>query len=63
VIYLKFACPPSFWRGACSLELVCFLVLGIWDFRHKTLRQSQRPLILPIEDPAMRGKTSFFRTK
>ena len=25
--YLKFACPPPFWWGACSLELVCFLLV------------------------------------
>ena len=30
MIYLKF--------GACSLELVCNLVLGICDFRHKTAK-------------------------
>ncbi len=37
--------------GACSLELVCFLVLGICDFRHKTPRQSQISLT-----PAMRDR-------
>jgi len=38
-ISLKFACPPSFWWGACSLELACFLparrlfggVLVVWS--------------------------------
>jgi hypothetical protein len=48
VIYLKFACPPSFWWGACDLLFICNLparrlfggVLGICNFRPKTLRQS-----------------------
>jgi hypothetical protein len=30
--YLKFACPPSFWRGACDLLFICDFVLGICDF-------------------------------
>ena len=45
--------------GACSLELVCFLVLGICDFRHKTPRQSQRTLTWP-KGPGFSGLNKEF---
>ncbi len=64
--YLKFACPPSFWWGACNLVLVCDLparrlfggVLGICDFRHKTPRQSQISLTWP-RGPGFSGHNKY----
>ncbi len=62
VIYLEFGA----WNlelicffGACSLELVCFLVLGICDFRHKTLGQSQVSSTA-LDDQVVQDRTNIW---